>query len=449
MTASIDSRISNELRDLARIFEDAGFALFCVGGCVRDWLLERDAPDTDLCSKALPEQVLALLGQSARLQSEKTATVSIEWCGCRFEHTSFRTESYGKGGEHTPQKVEIGATLEEDAFRRDFTVNALYYDITERKLIDPTGGMEDLRRGMLRTTSKDPSDILKNDGLRLLRLVRFAHGLNFEIEENTRRAAREYAHLLEDIAFERKRDELTKILLLDDVTAALYTMDELGLFPYIIPELTRCKGFGQRKAHHIYDVMGHLFHAVENIDKQAELRYMALLHDIGKPECLEKTGNQRLHHEYSARTARVILERLRLPKSSVERIVSAIQNHMFDLFCEEGEDVVRQKFCLLGVDRVWDLIALREADVRGSGIKTDFIETRWRRVISDMVERKTPFSIGELALSGGEIMATLALSPCAAVGELQKKLLMHCATHPEDNEKQTLKKLLTSGEIAP
>ncbi|MDO4565173.1 MAG: CCA tRNA nucleotidyltransferase [Clostridia bacterium] len=450
MNPQINARIPIELRELAGLFQLAGIPLFCVGGCVRDWILGRTAADIDLCSKASPDAVIALCKQNgipAEIQSEKTGTVRITLNGRSYEHTAFRIESY-EGGRHRPKQVIFGGSLEQDAGRRDFSINAIYYDIAGGRLQDPAGGLADLSAGRIRTTSANPYTILRHDGLRILRLVRFAFELGFSIEEATFECAREQAHLLWDVSFERKRDELIKILLLDEVYAALCCMDELNLFPYIIPELTACRGVKQRSDHHEHDVLHHLFHAAENINKEPALRLAALLHDIGKPRCLKETGRMRLHHRYSAQDAKQVLLRLRLPKADIDRIVFAVENHMFDIRDERTEDEVRRRFCIWGERRVWDMIALREADVLGSGKDASFRAERWRRIIADMTARKTPFSYAELALNGDEIMAILGIPPSKEVARAQRSLLLHCAAFPEHNTKGTLRELLISGQIA-
>lgn len=437
--------IPTQLINLAHVLWDVGFAVYCVGGCVRDSLLKRPVSDIDICSALTPNEMIEQcnkIGVSCQLKCERTGTVLIELDGTEYEHTTFRTESYGKGGGHSPNEVKFTCELEKDAFRRDFSVNAIYYDIAQGRLIDPTGGINDIEKRVLRTTTKDPKEILDDDGLRLLRLVRFAHLLGFSVDTRTFECARENAALLEDVSFERKRDELIRILMLDDVYLALCCMDELGLWQYVVPELVECRGMAQRPDHHRYDVMHHIFHTVESMTVDVELRFAALLHDVGKPPCKKETGKQYLHDKYSERLAEVILKRLKMSSSSIERICFVVANHMFDLREQAKDETVRRRFCLWGVARVEDIIAIREADVRGSGIETDFVARHWRSVLHDMLEEGAPFSLGELDITGKDIMEATGLSPCKQVGDIQRQLLMHCAVHPKDNNKAILTKLL-------
>lgn len=440
------------MKAFARILKDVGIAIYCVGGCVRDWLLERAVCDIDLCSRLRPTEIIEICkknGICCTLKCERTGTVLVKLGEIEYEHTTFRTESYGTGGCHQPEEIRFTESLQQDAFRRDFSINALYMDVLSQQIIDPTGGLEDINRRILRTTTKDPEEILKDDGLRILRLVRLCYWLGFEIDEDTMQCAKEQAGLLRDIAFERKRDELNKILLLDRVYDALCCMDELGLWRYIIEEMDECRGMEQRKDHHKHDVLHHLFHAVENIPAQLELRYMALLHDVGKPPCKRDTGNQYLHDEYSERMAGEILKRLMLPNAVVERVCFAVRNHMFDIAGFAKDSTIRQRFCRWGVSRTEDVILLREADVRGSGYKLNYVAERWRKLLHDMQFEGAPFSIRDLNITGEDIMRELSLTPCKMVGQIQQKLLLHCASHPSDNTKQRLLKLAHDYVNAP
>ncbi len=208
----------DELKRLAALFP---LPLYAVGGQIRNPLLGLPVSDMDICSALPPEQVIELCvknGLSYVPQGLKYGTVAIHMNGCVFEHTSFRRESYSQGGAHRPEKVSFGADINEDAFRRDFTVNALYMEILdeEKRVIDPTGlGLSDLKAGLIRATSPDPSVILRDDALRIMRLPRFAAELGFSVEENTLHAAKKYARGLKDVSRERIQSELNKILLSD------------------------------------------------------------------------------------------------------------------------------------------------------------------------------------------------------------------------------------------
>ncbi|MBR4906945.1 MAG: CCA tRNA nucleotidyltransferase [Clostridia bacterium] len=431
------------LRDFAEALERDGVKLYAVGGCVRDALLGRTVHDVDLASKARPDELIAYaktFGIEAKIVQKTLGTVLLTVDGTDYEHTTFRTESYGAGGMHRPDAVCFSDSPETDAFRRDFSVNALYESVSDGTILDPTGGLADLENRVLRTTTKDPSVILKDDGLRILRLVRFAAALDFSIGPLTWESAKANAALLSDVAWERKRQELDKILLGPRLFKALSMLKDIGALPYIMPELVLCEGMEQRKDYHKYDVLTHLFHTCEQTPEELPLRLAGLLHDVGKPEAVRRDGKLCAHDVYGTEIARTMLERMRFPNALIERVCGVIRIHMFDLKDEASDATIRKRFAAFGRERTEDLIAIREADIRGSGYKTDYTAARWRKLYDDMQREHAPFSESELAVSGEDIMKELGIPAGEHVGRIKHALLLRCAAHPEENERKTLLK---------
>jgi len=459
---------------LARRFRDAGAVLYAVGGLPRNALLGIPASDMDICSRLTPEETMALCGGGFKCvyKAPEFGTVEIRAEGLHFEHTTFRADVYGAGGTHRPDAVRFSDTVSEDAFRRDFTCNALYADILTGELLDPTGGRADIKNRRLRATSPDPAVILRDDGLRVLRLVRFACELGFDIEENTWRAACENVGGLADIAWERKRDEFTKILLSDarypalagpqSVLRGLTLLYDMGALPYLIPELLEGDGIPQRPQYHAYDVMRHNFHACAAAAPTLTLRLAGLLHDIGKPaalrekdlppdagggvemppELLSARKTPMLNHDtLGAPIAREILLRLRYPKALIEEVAFLVEQHMYDLNLRARESTLRGKFAAIGYERALRLCEIREADVRGSGLSPYFTAVRWREVLRQMKAEGAPFSESELLCSGRDLMEWFGLPPGEKVGELKRRLLLHCARHPGDNTPERLKRI--------
>lgn len=431
------------LRTFAETLERDGVKLYAVGGCVRDALLGRPVHDVDLASRARPGELMEFAkanGIEAKLVQKTLGTVLLTVDGTDYEHTTFRTESYGAGGAHRPDEVRFSDTPEVDAFRRDFSVNALYESVTDGTIADPTGGLRDLERRVLRTTTADPALILRDDGLRILRLVRFRAALDFSVDPATLAAAKANAALLRDIAWERKREELDRILLGPRVFDALTMLKELGALGYLLPELLECDGMAQRKEYHKYDVLTHCFHTCENTPNELGSRLIGLLHDVGKPEAFLRDGKLYAHDIYGTEIARTMLERLRYPKELIERVCTAIRLHMFDLEDNASDATLRKRFASMGRARTEDLIMIREADMRGSGYQTGYVAERWRRVYAEMLESRAPFSESELAVSGADIMKELRLLPGERVGRIKRQLLLRCAVHPEENERKALLK---------
>lgn len=431
------------LRDFAESLERDGVTLYAVGGSVRDALLGREVHDVDLASRLRPEEMLERAkanGVPARIVQQTLGTVLITVDGTDYEHTTFRTESYGAGGVHRPDAVRFSDSPEVDAFRRDFSVNALYESVTDGTILDPTGGLADLENCVLRTTTKDPAVILRDDGLRILRLVRFAAALDFSIDPLTLEAAKANAALLDDVAWERRRQELDRILTGERVFYALSTLHDVGALPYLLPELVLCEGMEQRKDYHKYDVLTHLFHTCENTPEEPALRLAGLLHDVGKPEAYRRDGKLYAHDVYGAEIARTMLKRLRYPNALIERVCGVIRIHMFDLKDEASDATIRKRFAEFGRERTEDLIAIREADIRGSGYQTDYVAERWRKVLQDMINERVPFSEEALAVTGRDIMEELGIPAGERVGTIKRRLLLHCAVHPEENRREILLK---------
>lgn len=420
-----------------------GVKLYAVGGCVRDALLKRTVHDVDLASRARPDELLErakAFGIEAKIVQQTLGTVLLTIDGVDYEHTTFRTESYGAGGAHKPDAVRFSDSPEQDAFRRDFSVNALYESVSDGTILDPTGGLGDLENRVLRTTTKDPAMILRDDGLRILRLVRFAASLDFSIDPGTWEAAKANAALLKDVAWERKRQELDRILTGPRVFDALMMLRDVGALPYLLPELIACDGMAQRKEYHKYDVLTHLFHTCENTPEELGARLIGLLHDVGKPEAYRRDRNLYAHDVYGTEIARTMLKRLRYPSALIDRVCGAIRIHMFDLTDSASEATVRKRFAAFGRERTEDLLMIREADIRGSGYQTAYTAERWREIYRKMRQEHAPFSESELAVSGADVMRELGLPAGERIGRIKHALLLRCAVHPEENERGMLLK---------
>lgn len=398
---------------LHRIAQALDAPLYIVGGYVRNGLLWGTYRDTDIdvCSRLTPENIIAKLEGIAKVVNinPKIGTLKLLIGQEEYEYTCFRKDSYPKGGRHTPENVIFVEDIKEDAARRDFTVNALYLDVLNGEILDPTGkGVKDLESKLIRAAD-NPEKVFFEDGLRLLRLARFAAELGFKIENATFAAAANNNRNLADIAPERKRAEFDKILIADTrygVADAHYdgliTIGQLELWKYIIPEIEQGIGLLQRADIHKYDVYLHTLEAVRV--SPPEIRLAALLHDIGKPQAVKEDGNMYRHASLGADIAKAALNRLRYPKAVIERTVRLISNHMYDLDGKTGISKLRV-FVQKNYDIMEDLLKLREADGKATGREFDgSIVERMRNCYKSMRDNRIPFELKDLEINGIDVI---------------------------------------------
>ncbi len=443
-----------QLIELARLFSEAGVSLLAVGGMVRNPLLSLPVSDMDITSALRPEAVLSLCEKNNIPTVKKGLAfgmVELHCGGLTFEHTTFRSDRYPEGGGHRPTEIRFSDTVEEDAFRRDLTVNALYRNILTGELIDPTGGMEDLRNKCIRATTQNPARIMDDDALRILRMVRFSCELGFAPEEKTLQAAGAAVKGLLDISPERVRQELDKILLSDvrygqegAVLKGLIMLDGLGVLDLLLPEVAAARGVEQNTPFHAYDVLGHLLHTAAYTPPELPQRLAGLLHDIGKPVALSHCGKMYGHDAYGAQMAEGVLRRYRYSNEVREHVCELIRHHMYDLKGQAKESTLRTWMVRRGPALTRELAAFRRADVYGSGVITSgpvATADRWETLLSRMQAESVPFTAAELNITGEEIMQALHLPPSEQIGALKEALLLHCARRPQDNSKEILLKL--------
>ena len=383
----------------------AGFAACAVGGCVRDTLLCREPSDWDVTTAAHPDQVLSLFGGYALPTGLKHGTVTVRSGEMHIEVTTFRTD--GPYTDHRrPDEVFFSDRLEDDLARRDLTVNAMAMD-TAGRIIDPVGGREDLRAGILRCVG-DPSRRFEEDALRILRTLRFASVLGFSIEAHTADALREKAPLLRYIAAERILPETDRLLCGEFVLSVLTDYPAtLGVF---LPELLPCVGFDQHNRHHIYDVWGHTAHAVAAAPPDRVLRWTMLLHDVGKPSCFTQdaqgTGHFYGHPCLSAELAECVCRRLRMDRCTAERIVTLVCWHDRDI--PRTEKAIARAVSQLGEETFRQLLAVKRAD---NAAQSADDRPRLRDIqqaediLNALLAKRQCFSVRNLAVNGNDLLA--------------------------------------------
>lgn len=393
-----------ELEELAEYFPGDS-PLYAVGGCVRDAIRGEKCYDVDLSGAVEPHELVELLAGSpfkVTSASPRLGTVIIKGKDS-YEYTTFRIDSYpSDSGVHTPSNVEFTRDLYTDAKRRDFKCNAVYYEIKSEKIIDPLGGVDDIQKGILSATI-DPDVVLSQDGLRILRLVRFVSALGYEVESKTYESAKKLVSRLREITVERVRGELNRILAGKYCYKALTMMKELGILKIILPELAFNDGIAQKPQYHKYDVLEHIFKTVEY--SPVNVRLAALFHDIGKGKCQVQDGNTYMHNLVGADLTSIIMRRLKYPTKQIERTVRIVKSHMYDVNGDAKEFKCR-KFIAKNLDILDDLLALMQADCLATGyLQSSRTAKKLRDVYERMVEKQLPFGIKQLDICGEDLKA--------------------------------------------
>ena len=309
--------------------KDAGFLSYFAGGCVRDYLLGKEPEDFDIATTATPDEVERVFSKTIPIGKQFGVLLIVE-DGDQFEVATFRSEdSYVDG--RRPEKVEFTGP-EEDAKRRDFTVNGLFYDPIEKKVIDFVGGVEDLKKKIVKAIG-DPEKRFEEDKLRLLRAVRFAANLDFPIENSTWNAILLKAKEITKVSAERIREELVKIFTRPGAAKGYMLLSDSGLMKVILPEIEDMKGVKQPPEYHPEgDVFRHTFLLIEELScPSPTLAFGALLHDIGKPPTfVERKGRPTFyeHASVGAKMTKAIMKRLRFSNDDINLVCDSVFYHM-------------------------------------------------------------------------------------------------------------------------
>ncbi len=398
--------------------------LYIVGGYVRDALRGKISSDIDICCSLSPDEVALLTdGKKYKLSLIKrdTGTVSIRSGKTEWQYTAFRSDVYLSG--HTPVCIKP-ADITGDARRRDFKANAIYYDIKNQTIVDPLGGVKDVENKVLSTT-RTPEEVFSEDGLRLMRLARLASETGFTPEKATLEGAARNAGKIDEIAPERIRVELERILRSPKPSIGLDLLYKEGVMQRILPEIADGYGMKQRSDFHKFDVFYHTLATVDAAD--VSVRTAALFHDVGKPACYNKNGNYHAHEVVGAELCERIMTRLRYPKSDIEEVRKLTLYHMLDLDGKMKENKVR-KFAQENADLLPKLCLLKTADMIGCGYILSGKSpsaVRLEKTYAEMKKQGVPFSIKELLVRGSDIPEDVV--PVKRRQEALRALLRACA----------------------
>ena len=383
----------------------AGWEAYVVGGAVRDALRGCAAGDWDITTNAEPAQVERVFAGERLIETGlRHGTVTVLLDGLPLEITTYRVD--GDYTDHRrPDAVRFTRSLREDLLRRDFTMNALAYH-PRTGLVDVCGGAEDIARGVVRCVD-EPDRRFQEDGLRILRALRFASVLGFQIAPETAAAIHRNRALLQYLAAERVQSELTKLLCGQNVGAVLREFADVLAVP--IPELTPMFGFAQHNPHHDKDVWDHTIAVIESITPEPVLRWAALLHDIGKPSCFslaeDGIGHFFGHSDQSTSMAESILSRLRFDNASKEQIVRLVRYH--DMPITADRKPIKRLLSKHGEDATRQLIELHKADTLGQSAICRHriaIFEEVSQMINEILLEESCFTLKDLAVNGHDMM---------------------------------------------
>jgi poly(A) polymerase len=417
------------LQRVAQRLGDAGYQSFLVGGSVRDALLDRPAVDLDVATDARPDEVERLVrgwAEQVWLQGQRFGTVGCQVGGATFEITTFRAEVYRP--ESRKPDVSYADDLETDLSRRDFTVNAMALRLPDPLLVDPYGGAVDLASRVLRTPL-EPDVSFLDDPLRMLRAARFIAGYQLEPVPELVDAVERLRGRLEIVSAERVRDELSKLLLLEDPSPGLWFLARTGLSDEFLPELNAME-LEQDPIHQHKDVLAHTIAVVRNTRPELRVRLAALLHDVGKPKTrsFENGGVSFHHHEVvGARMAQERLRALKYPNDLVDEVTKLVYLHLrIHTYAMGWTDKAVRRYARDAGPLLDDLNHLVRSDcttrnknrARMLARRMDELEAR----IAALREQEELDRIRP-PLDGREVMAFLDITPGPLVGDALDHLL--------------------------
>lgn len=402
----MEIRIPEKVSEIIHELNQNGYEAFAVGGCVRDSILGKLPQDWDITTSAKPHEVKRIFRRTIDTGIEHgTVTVMLGKEG--FEVTTYRVDGEYEDNRH-PKQVSFTANLTEDLARRDFTINAMAYN-PDCGLVDVFGGLEDLRRKVIRCVGT-AAERFDEDALRILRAIRFSAQLGFDIEKNTREAMTKKAWHLQNISAERIQAELVK-LLTSEHPEKLHEAYELGITEVILPEYDAIVGVSQNTPNHIYTVDKHTMIALKAVEATPVLRLTMLMHDMGKPAVKKTLEDGRdifyRHPEVSARIAKTILKRLKFDNDTLDKVVRLVKWHGLKYNAEAVD--VRKALNRVGRDIFDDFIKVQTADVLAKSPavierKLELLKEK-TALYHQIIEENQCFEIKSLAINGRDLIA--------------------------------------------
>ncbi len=429
---SIPFSVSSALNTL----RSAGFQAYPVGGCVRDLLLNREIHDWDLTTSASPDQIKQAFSQYPVVETGIShGTVTVCFPEMPLEITTYREDGEYKDHRH-PDKVIFTQELGKDLARRDFTINAMALGESSQ-IIDFFQGADDLKKRQIRCVGS-PDARFEEDGLRILRALRFASVLNFSIEKETERSLYEKKELLLTISPERIWSEFQKLLCGDAAVTVLRKYH--SIFSVIFPEIKELKDFPQHNPYHCYDIWEHTLHALEHSPADFPLRCALLFHDSGKPEVFTRdslgVGHFYGHEKVSLRKVRAVLSRFRSDKKTENLVSFLVEKHGIPLFPDPV--LLKKRLRAFGPDKLQCLFEIQKADSSALALWEEKLIPlkQAEEMLRDILQEEHCFSIKDLAVSGRDLLPFLPEGP--EIGKCLQELLSGVIEGLYPNQKEAL-----------
>jgi len=425
------------LKIIGNLADQKKTSVWAVGGFVRDKFLNKSVKDIDFAvvgeGPRFAKNVAKKLGTRNVVIFPKFGTAMVDVEDFRLEFVTARSESYL---ENSRKPIVTRSDLDSDLLRRDFTINCIAYGLNREnfgKIYDPLNGKTDIKAKIIRTPL-DPVVTFKDDPLRIMRAIRFATQLGFEIDQNTFQALKQMRQRLEIISLERISEELKKIIMATRPSTGFYLLDEVGVLDIIFPEMVAMKGVEQREGYHHKDAFHHTLMVVDNVAKVSDkfdLRFAALVHDIAKPRTkrfIEGTGwTFHGHDEIGARMLPEICQRFKLPNSTLKYTQKLTRLHLRPIhLSEEGvTDSAMRRLLFQAGEHLEDLLTLCRADITsGNPRRVKKHLANFDHVVARLeeVEEKDSMRAFQSPVRGDEIMAVCGIPPGPKVGQLKKMI---------------------------
>ncbi len=436
MVINIPSQVNRAIE----ILSNSGYSAYIVGGAVRNIIMDIPVNDWDITTSALPDEILELFGDYRTIETGiKHGTVTVIIDGIPLEITTFRIEKGYSDNRH-PDKVDFTDRVEDDLSRRDFTVNAVAYS-PQKGFVDPFGGCEDIKEKIIRCVGT-PDTRFGEDALRILRALRFASVLGFEIDTETAESVHKNKHLLKNISVERIFVELSKLLCGKKAGDILREYKDVIFF--ILPELEPMNNCIQNHERHIYDVWNHTVRTIESIPPEPELRFAMLFHDSGKPYCktTDENGTDHFysHSKISKKIASDTLSRLKTSNKFMDAVGNLVEYHSFTPD-KISKKTFKKYIANLGIETFEKLFLIREADILAQNPKfhAENLEQNeiGKKVLEEIKSDESCFKISDLAVNGKKL-ADIGIPPSPAMGKIMKTLLDEVMDEKLPNDESAL-----------